>query len=249
VAVLAFDDRGAGQPLVFLHGITASRNMWEPIVSLMERNHRCINVDLPGHGESPDGGYGPVDQAAAVRSVVDELALDQPLVIGHSLGAMTATVYAALYGARGVVNVDQPLHLGTFVAMLGPDLERFRDGRFTEAFDEFAAQLGIDLVPEPRRSAALADVKPRQEVVVALWADMLDGNANNVQPLLDDALTAIGCPYLAIFGSSLTSAARTAAEQIPNVTIEVWDGTGHLLHLVDPDRFVQRVETFEASLG
>ncbi len=248
MAQLAYDDRGEGRALVFLHGITASKKMWAPIVSMMEHTHRCISIDLPGHGDSPDGPYGPVDQAAAVRSVVDELALEEPLIVGHSLGAMTGTVYAALYGARAVVNVDQPLHLGTFAAMLGPDAERFRDERFTEAFEEFAAQLGIDLVPEPRRSAILADVKPRQEVVVAIWADVLDGNAETIQPLLDDALAAIGCPYLAIYGSPLTEAARAAALQIPNVTIEVWDGTGHLLHLVDPERFVERIEDFEASL-
>ncbi len=248
MADLAYNDCGSGSPVVFLHGITASKTMWNPIVSLMEGAHRCISIDLPGHGDSPDGPYDAIGQAAAVRSVVEELMLENPLVIGHSLGGMTATVYAALYTARAVVNIDQPMHLGSFAAMLGPDPERFRDERFTEAFDEFAAQLGIDQVPEPRRTALLADIHPRQEVVVAIWADILDGNADTVQPLLDAALVTIACPYLAIYGRPLSEVARTAMDQIPNVTVEVWDGLGHLLHLVDPVRFVQRVADFEETL-
>lgn len=246
---LAFEDRGEGSAVVFLHGITVSKRTWNPIVSRMEHDHRCISVDLPGHGESPDGPYGAVEMAAAVHNIVEELGLAPVLLVGHSLGGMTATIYAAVHGALGVVNIDQPLHLGSVVEMMGSDLTRFRDERFDEAFAEFANQLRIDLIPEPRRTELLAEVKPRRDVVVALWADLLDGNADAMQPLLDGALAAITCPYLAIYGSEPSAPSRAAVGLIPHSALEVWDGLGHLLHLVDPDRFVRRLNTFESSIA
>lgn len=235
--------------MVFLHGITVSKRTWNPIVSRMDHDHRCVTVDLPGHGDSPDGPYGALEMAAAVHNIVEDLGLAPVLLVGHSLGGMTATIYAAVHTARGVVNIDQPLHLGSVVEMMGCDLTRFRDERFPEAFEEFADQLRIDLIPEPRRTELLAEVKPRQDVVVALWADLLDGNADTMQPLLDSALAAITCPYLAIFGSQPSAPSRAAVGSIPGATLEVWDGLGHLLHLVDPDRFVRRLNTFEASIA
>ena len=59
-----------------------------------------------------------------------EAGLHAPVVVGHSYGGVLATTYAATHHVRGVVNVDQPLLVGAFAALLrqaeptlrGPDL-------------------------------------------------------------------------------------------------------------------------------
>ncbi len=56
---------------------------------------------------------------------------------------------------------------------------------------------------------------------------------------------AVRCPYLAIHGIDPGPAyAAWLTGLIPTATVEVWEGLGHYPHLVDPDRFVRRLEEF-----
>jgi pimeloyl-ACP methyl ester carboxylesterase len=50
---LAYDDQGAGTPVVFLHGLTFDRRSWRPIIQRLDGSVRSIAIDLPAHGESP----------------------------------------------------------------------------------------------------------------------------------------------------------------------------------------------------
>jgi pimeloyl-ACP methyl ester carboxylesterase len=49
---LAYDDRGAGTPVVLLHGLTFDRAAWAPIVRKLGEGVRTVAIDLPGHGET-----------------------------------------------------------------------------------------------------------------------------------------------------------------------------------------------------
>lgn len=84
----AHDDIGEGSALVFLHGITCDRGNWAPVAELLAVEFRCVNVDLPGHGESPrSGAYDVFAQAGAVSSFIAAKGLDRPVLVGHSYGA------------------------------------------------------------------------------------------------------------------------------------------------------------------
>ena len=47
-----YKERGTGEPLVFLHGNTASSKMFELLMPLYEENFRCILIDFLGNGQS-----------------------------------------------------------------------------------------------------------------------------------------------------------------------------------------------------
>ena len=49
---LAYDDRGSGVPLVFLHAFPLNRSMWAPQVAALSTQFRTIALDFRGHGES-----------------------------------------------------------------------------------------------------------------------------------------------------------------------------------------------------
>ncbi|MFM7679325.1 MAG: alpha/beta fold hydrolase [Roseiflexaceae bacterium] len=70
-------------------------------------------VDARGHGRShkPDSHYMPSDHARDVAQLITQLALVKPLVVGHSMGAMTALALAAHHAelVRAVVLEDPPL--------------------------------------------------------------------------------------------------------------------------------------------
>src|SRR2546423_1736506 len=127
LAGLAADEIGEADgrpPLVLLHGLTFDRSMWQPTLrelARVDRGRRALALDLPGHGDSPAwASYDVVSVAAGVHRVVEEAGLDRPLMVGHSLAAIIATVYATRYPTRGVVNVDQPLQTAPFAGSCDP---------------------------------------------------------------------------------------------------------------------------------
>jgi len=49
---LAYEERGLGQPIVFVPGLTFNRATWRPIMERLAPQFRCVSIDLPGQGES-----------------------------------------------------------------------------------------------------------------------------------------------------------------------------------------------------
>ena len=100
--MLAIDDTGTGDPLVLLHGLTATRRYVLQGSRLLEREgFRIVSYDARAHGESdPGDGYEYSDLAADVLDVLDERQIDRAILIGHSMGAHTAVRVALEHPER-----------------------------------------------------------------------------------------------------------------------------------------------------
>jgi len=90
-------EQGEGRPLLLIHGLGAQlRSFAQAMVDALASDHRVIRVDRPGSGYSPplpSGSQRLADQADAIAALIDELALDRPILVGHSLGgALSLTV-------------------------------------------------------------------------------------------------------------------------------------------------------------
>jgi pimeloyl-ACP methyl ester carboxylesterase len=239
----------SGDPLVLLHGITANRCHWEPVVRLLDDRYRCINVDLLGHGESPRGSDSALfGQVGAVQGLLDHLGLDAPVLVGHSYGGFVATVAATSRPLRGVVNVDQPFDMTVFREVLGPLEDRLRGEDFAAAWDEFVAWEGLDLVPAERQALTRENIEPRQELVLEVWSAVLDTPPEELMAQVEAVLPAVRCPYLGIYGNELSATERQLQALIPDGTVEVWDGLGHFVQLVDPERTAARIAGFVDGL-
>src|SRR5215217_3982065 len=102
---LAYDDEGAGPPVVFLHGLTFDRRSWRPIIDRLCDSVRSIAIDLPAHGESR-GAPPPVEQVPArLHELLAALAAERPVMVGHSMSGGLAAMYASAYATRGLVFV------------------------------------------------------------------------------------------------------------------------------------------------
>jgi pimeloyl-ACP methyl ester carboxylesterase len=107
ISALKFGD---GAPrVVFLHGGGQNAHTWDTVI--IGLGEPALAIDLPGHGRSAwrdDGDYGPKLNAVAVEPVVRELAPDADLVVGMSLGGLTALrlAVAAPELVRRLVLVD-----------------------------------------------------------------------------------------------------------------------------------------------
>jgi len=109
-------DSGAGAPsLVFVHGLACALEDWNAQVDVLSATHRCIAVDLPGHGASPASGpLGIANFGSAVAATVDSLQAAPVVLIGHSMGCRVVLDAARRLGERGstvagVVLVDGSL--------------------------------------------------------------------------------------------------------------------------------------------
>jgi 2-(acetamidomethylene)succinate hydrolase len=109
--ICTFVSGSGAPPVIFLHGITGSAGVWEPIAARVAERWAAVAVDQRGHGRSarPKGEvYNAEDYAGDVAALIDDLGLGPAVLVGHSLGARNAMVAAARYPdrVRGVVAID-----------------------------------------------------------------------------------------------------------------------------------------------
>src|SRR4051812_6732758 len=109
-ALLAFERRGTGVPVVLIPGLTFDRRSWGPTVDRLA-GLCTIAIDLPAHGASPGPPRDLEEVVAQVHRLLERLELAEPIVVGHSMSGGVAMIYAARYPVRGVVNVDSPVDL------------------------------------------------------------------------------------------------------------------------------------------
>ena len=89
---LAYREIGHGRPLLLLHGLMASGEMFEPLVERLRDGFRMLIPDLRGHGASGDlaGPYDSAGMARDVLRVMDEAGFQHGLVLGYSHGGTVA---------------------------------------------------------------------------------------------------------------------------------------------------------------
>jgi pimeloyl-ACP methyl ester carboxylesterase len=95
--------RGAGEPIVLLHGFPTSSHLWARFVPKLPAGHRVVVVDLLGFGRSdrPNGRpLGPRAQAERVIELLDVLGINYACVVGHELGGGVAQAMAVRWPQR-----------------------------------------------------------------------------------------------------------------------------------------------------
>lgn len=101
---------GNHPPVVLLHGLTMNGACWTSLARALEAEYDVVMPDARGHGNSsaPDHGYSYNELATDVLSLIDALKLKRPVLIGHSMGGMTAAVAAstASHELRRIVLAD-----------------------------------------------------------------------------------------------------------------------------------------------
>ena len=243
-ATIAYDVAGDGPPVLFLHGLTNRRQGWDPITDLLGDDLTRVRVDFRGHGDSSMASdYGIVSLVGDVRAVADELGIEQPAIVGHSLGATAAAVYAALNPARAVICVDQALRFGDFASLLQSHEQALR-ANTTETVLEIDRQLDLgpykDVASFERRVRAFPS-----EVILGIWEGALTTPPEQLTALSETLLPQIRVPLLSLHGSLPPDDYEPwLTRLVPTAEVEVWDGLGHLLHLVDAPRFAARLTAF-----
>ena len=96
----SYSDTGQGRKtLIFLHYFGGSSRTWQPVITLLSPEFRCVALDLRGWGDSetpPNGEDCRVEgMAADVSALVTKLGLSEYALVGHSMGGKAAQFIAA----------------------------------------------------------------------------------------------------------------------------------------------------------
>lgn len=167
-----YEEMGSGKNVVFIHGWPLSGSMWEyQMTELPQHGMRCIFYDRRGFGKSdrPFSGYDYDSLAGDLKSLLDELDLNDVTLVGFSMGGGEVARYISLYGSKRIskvvlISTVLPYMLKTEdnpkgVSQMEIDgmAKKMKEDR-PEFFENFAnAFFGVSLVSKPVSDAFLAN--------------------------------------------------------------------------------------------
>jgi pimeloyl-ACP methyl ester carboxylesterase len=245
--------RGMKSPLVLLHGLTFDQRHWEPLRGELEvvDPGRCVlALDLPGHGEAPArSSYRLEEVAEILHARIAAAALSAPpIVVGHSVGAVIGTVYAARHPARAVVNLDQILLPGPFGDMVRAAEPELRGPDWRAVWERMLAGMGIDGLRGEARHIAETATDPRPDLLLGYWAEILHGTDEQIRADREADLRKIaarGTGYRWITASEPPAAYLDwLTTLLPETVVTVLPGS-HLPHLEHPAEIARRLSEMD----
>jgi len=238
-------------PLILLHGLMTNGLCWSDLAHTLEKEYDVIMPDARGHGKSsaPDFGYRYEDHANDIAGLINVLRLPPPVLLGHSMGGMTAAVVASRKPnlLRGLVLGDP-----TF---LSPKIQR--EVRDSDVADRHRRLLDMSLdevvaearVRHPKRSSQTLELFARARLQTRMSAfDVLTPPNPDYQQLVGE----IDVPILLVYGDKGVVSSLVAEEMQhlnPKLQIEQIREAGHSLHLDQPERFADVIKSFLHSIG
>jgi pimeloyl-ACP methyl ester carboxylesterase len=249
---------GSGPPeVVLLHGGAQNAHTWDTVALALDRP--VLAIDLPGHGRSDwraDHHYSPPALAADVEVVVRERAPEAALLVGMSLGGLTALCLTArapdLVRRLAVVDVTP----GTDRAKAEPIIT-FVSG--PEHFDSFDALLERTVAHNPTRSVSSLRrgvLHNATEDPDGSWRwrwdpQHLPGAVNVEFGDLWATVDAVRVPFLLLRGSLSgvvdDDDVAEVRRRVPSVRVEVVDGAGHSIQGDRPVELARLLSEFAAS--
>jgi pimeloyl-ACP methyl ester carboxylesterase len=247
---VAIERAGAGPPLLFLHGAACDGRVWRPQLDALRDEFTVVAWDEPGAGASSDvpPDFALADYADCAAAVIEALGSGPAHVAGLSWGG---TLALELFRRRPEL-VSTLLLCDTYAGWKGslPEAEvraRVEGAQRMLAAppDEFDPELpGLFAGDPPAAFAGLlaemaAAVRPasmRRQLVLMAETDQRD------------LLAQVTVPALLLWGRldvrSPLGVARQFAAAIPDTTLVVLDGCGHMSNLEDPGGFAEAVRRF-----
>lgn len=237
---LCYTDHGQGEPIVLLHGFCGSSEYWDLLVPLLSGSHRCISVDLRGHGHSdaPLGAYSLEQMADDVLKLLDELDLPKVTLLGHSMGGYVTLSFAQRYASRlngfGLIHSTgypdteegKEKRLKAVSTIQTEGVTAFIDGLIPGLFAPDADQTHPELI---QRAKEIGYLTPPQGAAGAALA-------MRERPDRRDVMSATVLPLLLVAGEfdSVAPPEKVFTVDKPNVTQAVIQGAGHMSMMEAP---------------
>ena len=254
------DTGGAHPPLLLVHGIGASKDHWPRLARRLAGRFRILAMDLPGFGDSAKtGDVSMVGQAETVVAFADALGLRRVHLAGSSMGGRIVAEVAHRHadrllslwlldpaGAEG----ERPSEMieGLFAGEGVP--------LFARTADEYAASVAFTMsqppsIPTPALRVLAAESAEAYDRNLDIFRQMSEAFATG--PTTEAILTDVAVPTLVTWGEEdrvlHPSGAATIAAAMPDATVHLLPGVGHLPMLEDPDAAARAYLSFLDAHG
>ena len=243
---------GARPPVVLLHGLTDNGACWTRLARDLEADYDLIMPDARGHGRSavPDSGYSPEDRAADTIGLIDALGLDRPVLLGHSMGGLTAALVAADAPGqiRGAI-LEDPAFIAP-EAWASPMLTAWRTQHAMTLTWSDAALIASGRAEHPLWPDDIFPPWARAKRETSLKAFDWFALPPSDIPVI---IARIGVPTLLVTGEpalgAVVSAAVAEALRVRNLRLRVAHvpDAGHCIRYEQPERFTALVRAFLAE--
>lgn len=251
--VSVVDSGGDGPPLLFLHGLGGIWQNWLLNLPAFMGTHRVVAVDLPGFGQSemPAGKISLPGVAHTVDALCGELGLEEPVVVGNSMGGFVGAELAVSFPTRvSKLVLVAAAGLSTEYLVREPLLAGARAWAVLTARTGVRAEIAVSR-PRLRRAALQVVVRYPERLSVPLAIELVRGaNAPGFIPAFDalmrhsfrDNLERIEIPVLIVWGRNDILVPVDDAEMYEHLIGEnahsvIFEDTGHLPMLERPSRF------------
>jgi abhydrolase domain-containing protein 6 len=249
---------GAGDPLLLIHGFGADKDHWTRVARHLTPHFRVIAIDLPGFGESskPDAWrYRIQDQVERVHAIAQALELRRPHLGGSSMGGNIAASYAARYPTEvaslwlvapgGVVTAEpsemmQRVDAGEPVPLLARTPAEF------ESILEFVFA-DPPYLPSAFRKTLAARAADNYRLHSRIFVEIRQESIP-----LENLVNGLGTPTRVLWGEQdrvlHVSGAQVLARLMPNASVTLMPGVGHLPMIERPKASAEDYLAFRRSL-
>jgi len=246
--LLYFSERGSGPPLLLVHGLMVSGEMFEPVIKHFATRHRVIVPDLRGHGRSQGlpPPYNAAQLASDLADLLDHLGIDSTAVLGYSQGGAIAQQLVLDHPrrcSRLVLACTYAYNMATFrekfEGHLAPLLIRILGLRRLANLVVSQSMLQLD----KERANWLAGLMANQDqkLMLAAWQETMAFDSRRRLP-------EIKCPALIVAGSHDQGVpihhTKMLHDGIPGSHLVIIDGADHALIWTHPDEFIRVTEEF-----
>lgn len=252
-----YEDTGQGPPVILIHGHGVDSRLWDPQVpALLQAGFRVVRYDCRGHGrtEKPLTGFTYLHHADDLRALIANLGVGQAHLVGLSMGAGIALVYAQQRPERvaSLTLISPALPGFTYSSEFTQEIERLRDAIRREGPWRPLEQLWLN----SRMFATLRRYPEQFERVRFMMRSYsaLDYLLDEDQPDLQviERLGEVLVPTLVIAGEEdlpdFREIAEILAANIPGAQGMTIEGAGHVLNLEKPDAVNRALVDFLRSI-
>jgi 3-oxoadipate enol-lactonase len=233
---IAYYRKGAGVPLVLVHGYPLDHTIWDEIIPLLENDFDLILPDLRGFGGSDviENQYKITDMAVDIAGLLDQLGIEKTVIAGHSMGGYISLAFSRAYPER-------VLGLGLVASQAPADPPERKQGRYEAAaeimktgVEPVAESMSAKLTPDERVQAFVRSLIAEQQPVGLVGALKAMAERDDSTSILSGFMF----PVVVVHGEAdeliPIQRAQEIKAAIPQATLVELSGVGHMPMMEKP---------------
>jgi len=246
------NENGNNNTIILLHGAMDNGLCWSPVAQKLSENYRVIMPDARGHGltEILDNSLSVDLMAKDVAMLIQNLKLETPQIIGHSMGAQMTALIASKYP-----------ELVSRIVLEDPVIRFKKISKIRKGLFKFIAKIVVSMLLKGSYEKLIKRARKQNpkwsDEELQPWAEskilFRENNSKILLGILDnspdwkDVISKISCPILLITSDKGMTSDETAQEMVDISKDCKWikiEGASHNIRREQFERFMQEIQDF-----